>query len=150
VPLGYDTATSTEKALANTKQRLTQATGLTAAHVHPELGFARLVLRDYEPMAETRLTTIPDEVATVLQAIHEKRGEEVMMEASFISRSFELNLDLNGEAGKGVIKGKMELYHVEVNERTTWGAGNKAPAGEKPAGCCGGGQGGKGGSCNVM
>ena len=149
VPLGYDTATSTEKALANTKQRLTAGgmKGVTATHVHPELGFARLVLREYEPMEETRSATVPDEVAAALQALHEKTGEVVLKEAGFISRSFELDLDMNGEGGKGRVTGKMELYHVEIAGGGKAGgkAAHKAPAGEKPVGCCGSGKG-----CVVM
>ena len=151
VPLGYDTATSTEKALANTKQRLTAGgmKGVTAAHVHPELGFARLVLREYEPMEETRSAAIQDEVAAALQVLHETSGEVVIKEAGFISRSFELELDMNGEGGKGRVTGKMELYHVAIAGGEGGKAAKKVKEGEKSesAGCCGSGE---GGSCAVM
>ena len=74
VPEGYDSATSAEKAVANAKQRLVGPGSLTAAHVHQELGFCRVALRDFEPGVEQRTEPITQAKAFSLQRQHEKRS----------------------------------------------------------------------------
>lgn len=74
VPKGYDTATSTEKAVANAKQRLAGLSNLTTAHVHQELGFCRVALRDFEPGVERRTETMSQGKAYSLQRQHENNG----------------------------------------------------------------------------
>lgn len=71
VPEGYDSATSAEKAVANAKQRLVGPGGLTAGHVHQELGNCRIALRDYEPGVERRTAPVSKAKAFSLQRQHE-------------------------------------------------------------------------------
>lgn len=71
VPEGYDIATSTEKAVANAKQRLVGPGGLTAMHVHQELGNCRVALRDYEPGVEQRRDPVSQPEVFSLQRRHE-------------------------------------------------------------------------------
>ena len=77
VPEGYDSATSAEKAVANAKQRLVRPGGLTAAHVHQELGNCRVALRDYEPGVERRTAPISQAKIFSLQRQHEHTGNAI-------------------------------------------------------------------------
>jgi hypothetical protein len=152
VPEGYDTATSTEKAVANAKQRLTD---LTAHRVHQELGFCRIALRDMEPEAEQRTESISKAVAFSLQRQHDSAdaatdasnsssgggsggGVTVPLQNNLhIRRSFDSELTLNGVGGKGRVTGVMELYHVDVGPNYRRQSAGAAAAG-------GGGGGGRG------